>query len=476
MEIIKNYIDGELVEPIAKRYLDNINPATETAYSKVPLSDRGDVNRAVASATRAFKLWSEKSKEERAAYLYKIAELILKHSEELSLAETTDNGKPIKVSRAVDIPRSAENFKFFADQSLKFSGKSLSDEGRGKNTVIYSPLGPVGVISPWNLPLYLLTWKIAPALASGCTVVAKPSEVTPMTAYLLGKIFIEADLPPGVVNIVHGDGVETGEALTCHPDIKAISFTGSTAVGRKIAVSAAQTLKKIQLEMGGKNPTIVFEDCNFENAVEMTLKSAFSNQGQICLCGSRIFVEKSIYPQFKNALIEKINKLKVGTPEDSQTDQGALVSKAHFEKIKKALAKAREEGGIFLTGGSEVSIPEKGFFIAPTLIEGLPYHCQTNQEEIFGPVATIMPFENEDDVLKWANSTPYGLSASVWTQDQAKANRIASKLEVGMVWINSWMVRDLRTPFGGQKLSGFGKEGGDYILEFFSQIKNICNV
>jgi len=479
MEMILNYIDGKFVAPLDGEYLDNINPATGKVYSKVPSSKRGDVEAAVKSAKQAFLTWKKTSRQDRSKYLLKISDLIMKNLEQFALAESIDNGKPLKLARAVDIPRAAENFKFFAEEILNFNGEEFSDLGKGLNKVSYYPLGVVGCISPWNLPLYLLSWKIAPALASGCTVVAKPSEVTPMTAYLLSKICIEAGLPAGVLNIVHGLGQHVGESINTHPDIKAISFTGSTATGRMIAKSAATTMKRLHLEMGGKNPTIVFSDCDFDHTVNEVLRSAFSNQGQICLCGSRIFVERSIYEKFKSALSSKIKSLKVGNPLDPNSDQGSTVSREHFNKVMKCLEIAKEEGGEFLTGGHSLKLDGEnadGFFIAPTLIANLSFNCRTNQEEIFGPVATLTPFETEDELLTMVNSTEYGLAGSVWTNDLAKAQRVADQIDSGIVWINTWMLRDLRTPFGGMKESGRGREGGKYILEFFSNMKNICSV
>lgn len=473
MEKILNFIGGEFTPPLDGEFLDNVNPATGKGYSKVPNSKAADVEKAVAAAQKAFPAWSALSAEDRSKYLQKISDLILKNLDALALAETIDNGKPIMVSKTVDIPRSAENFSFFAEIIKEFVSHEFDDRGKGRNTVHYSPVGVVGCISPWNLPLYLFTWKVAPALAAGCTVVAKPSEVTPMTAYLLGKICQEAGLPPGVLNIVHGLGQNVGAAISKDPAIRAISFTGSTATGKMIAQDAAQTMKRLHLEMGGKNANIIFSDCDFEKALETTVRSSFANQGQICLCGSRIFVERPIYEKFRNALVERVKALKQGDPTLAKTQQGAVVSKAHFEKVMSCIKRSMTEGGKILTGGHEVKMGE-GYFIAPTLIEGLPYHCSTNQEEIFGPVATIAPFDTEAEVIDWANSTQYGLAGSIWSRDEQKAERVALKIDSGIVWINTWMLRDLRTPFGGMKESGRGREGGKYILEFFSNMKNIC--
>jgi aminomuconate-semialdehyde/2-hydroxymuconate-6-semialdehyde dehydrogenase len=473
MEKILNYIGGELVAAMDGEFLGNVNPSTGKVYSLVASSKAKDVQNAIAAAEKAFPAWSGLSAAERARHLMTISNLITKNLDMLAMAETIDNGKPISVSNTVDIPRAAENFAFFAELIQDFKPVSFDDRQRGRNTVHYSPIGVVGCISPWNLPIYSFSWKIAPALAAGCTVVAKPSEVTPMTAYLLAKICQEAGLPPGVLNIVHGLGQNVGSAMSKDLKIKALSFTGSTATGKMIAVDAASTMKRLHLEMGGKNANIVFADCDFDKAVDTTIRSSFANQGQICLCGSRIFVERPLYEKFKLALVEKVNALKQGDPTQPETQQGATVSKAHFDKVMSCLVRAKAEGGTFLTGGHDVKI-NGGYFIAPTLIEGLSYHCSTNQEEIFGPVATIMPFDTEEEVIDWTNSTQYGLSGSVWSRDEAKAERVALKIDSGVIWINTWMLRDLRTPFGGMKESGRGREGGKYILEFFSNMKNIC--
>jgi aminomuconate-semialdehyde/2-hydroxymuconate-6-semialdehyde dehydrogenase len=473
MEKILNYIGGELLPPQDGEFLENVNPATGEVYSLVPSSKASDVQKAVAAAKKAFPTWRSLSSQERAKYLRKISELITKNLDRLAMAETIDNGKPISISKTVDIPRSAENFAFFAEAIEDFKSHEFDERGKGRNQVHYSPVGVVGCISPWNLPLYLFTWKVAPALAAGCTVVAKPSEVTPMTAYLLAKLCQEAGLPAGVLNIVHGLGQHVGSAISKDPEIKALSFTGSTVTGKMIAKDAADTMKRLHLEMGGKNANIIFADCDFEKTLETTVRSSFANQGQICLCGSRIYVEKPIYEKFKNALVEKVKALKQGDPTLPETQQGAVVSKAHFEKVMKCIERAKSEGGKILTGGHDVKIG-RGYFIAPTLIEGLGHYCLTNQEEIFGPVATIAPFETESEVIEWANSTQYGLAGSIWSKDEQKAERVALKIDSGIVWINTWMMRDLRTPFGGMKESGRGREGGKYILEFFSNVKNIC--
>jgi aminomuconate-semialdehyde/2-hydroxymuconate-6-semialdehyde dehydrogenase len=477
MKKILNYINGELKEPKNKKFLDNLNPATGEVYSLVPDSNEADVLEAIAAAEQAFPTWAQSPVEVRVRYLRKIAEKIQQKSEALALAESIDSGKPLSVSLIVDIPRSQANFEFFADAMTQFHGETFQTDTRALNYVTYSPLGVVACISPWNLPLYLFTWKIAPALVAGNTVVAKPSEMTPMTAYLLSEIAIEVGLPKGVLNILHGRGPEVGAPLVNHPLIKAVSFTGSTMTGRSIAQSTAGSFKKLSLEMGGKNANIVFADCDFNKAVETTVRSSFSNQGQICLCGSRIFVEKAIYEKFKAALIEKTLQLKQGDPLQPDTQQGALVSEDHQNKVLSYIEHAKQENAKILCGGQKTVMSgkfAKGFFVQPTLIEGLSFQSRVNQEEIFGPVATLTPFETEDEVLKMANSTKYGLSASVWTQDLKRGHRIAQRIESGIVWVNTWMLRDLRTPFGGVKESGVGREGGKHALEFMSEVKNIC--
>lgn len=474
---IQNWIHGEWVSALSKKTLDNFEPATGRVYTTLPASDASDVDKAVQSAQKAFPAWSKLSAEQRAGHLRKIAEGIEAHLEELARAESIDNGKPLSVAKSVDIPRSAMNFRFFADAITQFAGESFQTQTDTFNYVLHQPLGVVACISPWNLPLYLLTWKIAPALAAGNCVVAKPSEVTPMTAHLLSQICEQAGLPPGVLNIVHGLGGDVGQALSTHPQIKAVSFTGSTLTGQKIAQSSAPQFKKLALEMGGKNPAIVFADCDLERTSSEIVRAAFSNQGQICLCGSRILVEESIYEAFKKLLLRKMQSLKVGDPLEAGISQGAIVSQVHFDKVLSYIQLAQQEGGTLLTGGKAVAVSgrcEKGWFIEPTLIEGLANRCRTNQEEIFGPVATLQKFSNEAEALALANDSEYGLAASLWTQDLNRAHRLAQKIETGIVWINTWMNRDLRTPFGGTKKSGLGREGGREALQFFTEPKTIC--
>jgi aminomuconate-semialdehyde/2-hydroxymuconate-6-semialdehyde dehydrogenase len=477
VEKVLNYIGGELLPAGSGAWLDKPEPATGATYAQVPDSDEADVRRAVEAASRAFPAWSATPAAERARLLRRIADTIRSRADAFARAESIDTGKPLGVAATVDIPRSVLNFEFFADAVTQFHSESHLTDGQALNYTLRTPLGVVGCISPWNLPLYLLTWKIAPALAIGNCVVAKPSEVTPMTAFLLSQVCREAGLPPGVLNIVHGLGPKVGSAMSRHPDVAAISFTGSTRTGAEIARVAAPSFKKLSLEMGGKNPTVVFADADFDDALATTVRAAFSNQGQICLCGSRIFVQQPIYERFKEGLVARTRALKVGDPLEPGVEQGALVSQQHFEKVLGCIETARQEGGRILTGGQRAQVPGRckgGWFVEPTLIEGLDAACTTNQEEIFGPVATLIPFEREEDVLAWANSTRYGLSASVWTRDLSRAHRFAGKLHSGIVWVNCWMLRDLRTPFGGVKDSGVGREGGWEVLRFFTEPKNVC--
>jgi aminomuconate-semialdehyde/2-hydroxymuconate-6-semialdehyde dehydrogenase len=478
MQKIQNYINGALVAPTANNYMDNYEPATGKVYSQIPNSDETDFELAVKAAKEAYKSWSSCGIAKRSEVLLKISNLIEENLDNLALAESIDNGKPVWLAKLVDIPRAASNFHFFATAIEHFASEShYMEEIKAINFTTRKPIGVVGCISPWNLPLYLFTWKIAPALAAGNCVVAKPSEVTPMTSFLLSKICIEAGLPKGVLNIVHGLGHSAGSAIVSHPEVKAISFTGGTNTGKAIAKVAAPMFKKLSLELGGKNPNIIFDDANLDKAVEMAVKSSFSNQGQICLCGSRIFVQEGIYDLFKEKYIAAVDNLKVGDPNDDDSNLGALVSKAHYEKVLSYIDIAKAEGGTVISGGTKVSVPgrcETGYFMRPTVIEGLDYTCRTNQEEIFGPIVTLTPFKTEEDVLEMANSVDYGLSATIFTQDIDKAHRVADEIEAGIVWINTWLLRDLRTPFGGVKSSGVGREGGFEALKFFTEPKNIC--
>lgn len=477
MLTLTNYIGGNTCKPDSSLYLDNFEPATGKVYSQIPDSNQNDVSMAVEAAKKAFPGWSCLSNEERSAWLLKIADKIEDRLELFAQAESKDNGKPISLARSMDIPRAVANFRFFAHAITQYSSESHHMQGVGINYTLRQAIGVVGCISPWNLPLYLLTWKIAPALAAGNTVVAKPSEITPFTAYLLSEICIEIGLPAGVLNFVHGLGPKVGESICIHPDVKAISFTGGTATGKQIASVAAPMFKKLSLELGGKNPNIIFADCNYEKMLQTTVMSSFANQGQICLCGSRIYIERPLYEKFKIDFIKKVSDLKIGDPDKDSTKTGAVVSEAHMIKVLSYIALAKEEGGKILTGGERVIMTDRcaeGWFIRPTVIEGLTSDCRTNQEEIFGPVVTIQPFDTEEEVLGYANSTVYGLSSTVWTENLTRAHKFAEKLETGIVWVNCWLVRDLRTPFGGMKKSGIGREGGMEALHFFTEAKNIC--
>jgi len=474
---IANYIDGKLVSPINNQYLDNYNPATGKVYSYIPDSTGDDVQLAVDAARKAFPTWSNLSNIQRSKWLEKISSGIKAKLDELALAESIDNGKPLWLAKSVDIPRAVDNFKFYSTAILHYASESHHTAQGVINYTLRKPVGVAACISPWNLPLYLFTWKIAPALAAGNTVVAKPSEITPMTAFLLTQICEEINLPAGVLNVVHGLGISAGNALISHDDIDLVSFTGGTSTGAHIAKIVAPKFKKMSLELGGKNPNIIFDDCDFDKMLKTTLNSSFANQGQICLCGSRILVQRGIYERFKTAFAAEVGKMKVGNPMQDDSRLGAIVSKPHYDKVLSYISIAKEEGGNILTGGEAVNLDgenKDGWYIAPTIIEGLDQQCRTNQEEIFGPVVTIQAFDTEEEALKLANSTMYGLAATVWTTDLNKAHRMADGIKSGIVWINCWLLRDLRTPFGGMKNSGVGREGGWEALNFFTEPKNVC--
>ena len=476
MEKLQNFINGTYVPPKNGQYIDNYEPATGQVYALIPDSDEEDVLEAVSAAEKAFPIWSSMLIEERSKILVRLSEGIERNMDEFVQAESRDNGKPVSLAAHVDIPRAVSNFHFFATAITHFASESHHMEGVGVNFTTRKPIGIVGCISPWNLPLYLFSWKIAPALAAGNCVIAKPSEITPYTAYLLGKIAQEAGMPAGVLNILHGTGPKVGDAIVKHPKIKAISFTGGTKTGEYIARTAGPMFKKLSLELGGKNPNIIFADCDFDDMLSTTIRSSFANQGQICLCGSRIFVERPIYDKFKEAFVAKVSKSKVSFPSDPEAKLGAIVSESHMEKILSYIELAKEEGGTILTGGKRVHLAaphDQGYYIEPTIIEGLTYDCRTNQEEIFGPVVTITPFDTEEEALMMANSTMYGLAGTIWTSNLNRAHRVADQLQSGIVWVNAWLVRDLRTPFGGVKASGVGREGGWEALRFFTEAKNI---
>ena len=477
MEKIQNFINGKLVPPSSGEYIKNYCPGTGESYSLIPDSNSDDVNAGVSAAKMAFSSWSKMPKEERSNILINLADEIESQSNNLVVAESKDNGKPEWLAKVGDMPRAVSNFKFFGTAILHFNSEINEMDGKALNYTLRQPIGVVGCISPWNLPLYLLTWKIAPALAAGNTVVAKPSEITPMTAFLFSKICQKVGLPKGVLNVVHGYGDKVGEPLCKHKDVPIISFTGGTVTGKKISSVTAPMFKKLSLEMGGKNPNIIFSDANMDKAVDMAIKASFLNQGQICLCGSRLFVQKDIYDTFKLKFLEKTKKLVVGDPKDNNSNLGAVVSKEHMEKILSKIKQAQDEGGEILTGGKQLHLEgelKNGYYIQPTIIEGLSADCKTNNEEIFGPVVCMIPFDSEQDVIKMANSTRYGLSASIFTSDLSRAHRVSASIDSGIIWVNTWMLRDLRIPFGGMKESGLGREGGFKSLQFFTEPKNVC--
>jgi len=488
-DTIPNLISNRPTPPLSGAYIDNTDPATGQVYSRIPDSNQDDINAAVASAQAAFPAWSATPPADRSRILLRIADLIDENLDRLATAESVDSGKPVSLARTVDIPRSAANLRFFATAILH-TQSTLHDSNLpgalgqpptlALNYTLRSPRGVAGLISPWNLPLYLFTWKIAPALATGNTAVAKPSEVTPMTAHLLGELCTKAGLPAGVLNIVHGRGQPAGAAIIQHPDIPTISFTGSTAVGRWIAQTAGPMLKRVSLELGGKNPYVVFADAQMPDALDTAARAAFTNQGQICLCGSRILVQRPLFKEFLAGLTERAKALRIGDPLDPGTQQGALVSKDHLEKVDSYVRLARDLGGTIHCGGAPVppsALPDRckgGYFYQPTVISGLDPACRVEQEEIFGPAITITPFDTEEEALSLANATPYGLAATFWTSDLSRAHRFAAGLQAGIIWCNCWMLRDLRTPFGGMKQSGIGREGGEEALRFFTEPKNVC--
>ncbi len=475
---IKNYINGEFLEPNSDSYLDNFNPSTGEVYSKCPDSDALDVVLAVTSSKKAFVKWSKTGAQERADWLHKIADKLEEKFDEFALAETTDVGKPLWLSKKMDITRAIENFRFFASKILHKEERSTTMDDGSLNYELRQPVGVAALISPWNLPLYLLTWKIAPALATGNTAVCKPSEVTPVTAFMLAKVMDEVGLPKGVCNFVFGSGKETGSALVNHPGVDLVSFTGGTETGAVIATDVASQFKKTSLELGGKNANIIFKDADLDKAIETTIKSSFLNQGEICLCGSRIFIQEEIFEEFKESFVKKVKELKVGDPTAEGTFCGPLVSKGHLDKVMSCIELAKKDQGVVLTGGkSPEDLPQdlsKGYFLEPTIIDELSDCSELQQQEVFGPVVTIRSFKYPKEAVKWANTTPYGLSASIWTKDISRAHKVAAQLDVGTVWVNTWLKRDLRMPFGGVKASGLGREGGEDSLKFFTESKTVC--
>lgn len=477
MKRLQNFIGGQYLDPVSKEYIDNVNPATNEIISQIPRSNKADLDLACNAANTAFDAWSGTSQDKKSQLLLSIAEKIENNLDELALAETLDTGKPIQHSKTIDIPRAASNFRFFGTAAAQFASESHEMPGKAINYTLRQAIGTVGCISPWNLPLYLFSWKIAPALAAGNCVIAKPSELSPTTAALLGRLCNEAGLPPGVLNIIQGYGYEIGSAIVDHPDVKAISFTGGTKTGAIIAASAAPKFKKLSLELGGKNPCLVFADCNYDDTLKQLVRLAFSNSGQICLCGSRILVEESLYEKLKHDLVEKIKNLKPGDPLDPSTKLGSLISLEHRQKVLSYVSLAKSEGGAILCGGEEypLSSPnEHGAFITPTIIEGLGAQARCNMEEIFGPVITLQSFKTEAEAIQLANASDYGLAATLWTENLSRAHRLSDQLKTGIVWVNCWLLRDLRTPFGGMNHSGVGREGGWEAMRFFTEAKNVC--
>jgi aminomuconate-semialdehyde/2-hydroxymuconate-6-semialdehyde dehydrogenase len=469
---IANFINGAFVQPRSGAYFDDINPATAAVIAQIPDSDERDVDDAVRAAKTAFQAWSRTSAAERSNLLLKLAGLIEKNLDDLARTESIDNGKTLSLAKRLDIPRAVANVRFFATAILHQSSEAHVMDAAALNYTLRQPLGVVGLISPWNLPLYLLSWKIAPAIAAGNTCVAKPSELTPLTANRLAELSLEAGIPAGVMNIVHGYGNKAGRALTCHDDVAAISFTGGTVTGAAVAANAAPRFKKLSLELGGKNPNLIFADADLDDAIATSIRSSFWNQGEICLCGSRIFVERSIHDDFVARFTDATKKLRIGDPLDDATEVGALISEAHVQKVLGYIDLAAKEGGTIVAGGHRLD--RTGYFVEPTIVTGLTCDCRVLQEEIFGPVVTITPFDREEDAIAFANSTRYGLSATIWTRDLSRAHRVAASLDAGTIWINCWLLRDLRVPFGGMKESGVGREGGFESLNFFTEAKNVC--
>jgi len=475
MDDLRNYIGGQFLTHSGGQWMDNSEPATGSQICRIPLSDASDVDAAVGAARAAQPAWGSLSHSERADWLDRIADALEARYEEIAALESRDTGKPISLARTVDAHRSVSNFRFFAGILREHEG-DVFEMASATNYVVNKPVGVGALITPWNLPLYLLSWKVAPAIGMGNTVVCKPSELTPLTADLMMRVIDEVGLPAGVVNLVHGDGVGAGAPLVAHSDVDLVSFTGGTSTGEKVAASAAPAFKKLSLELGGKNASIVFADCDMDSTVAGVVRAGFLNQGQVCLCGSRVLVEDSVYAEFRDRFVDAVEAMRIGDPSDESTDLGALISEDHLAKVQGYVELAKQEGGTLLTGGTPC-LPsgfEGGNWMAPTVIEGLSPDSRCSTEEIFGPVVTLHPFGSEDEAVTIANNTRYGLAGSVWTSDLDKGRRVSEAIDTGMVWVNTWLHRDLRVPFGGVKDSGVGREGGKWSLGFFSEAMNVC--
>ncbi|OCT10739.1 5-carboxymethyl-2-hydroxymuconate semialdehyde dehydrogenase [Paenibacillus pectinilyticus] len=471
----QHFIGGTYIPIQSEKSFENINPATEEVIGRVAEGSQEEVDLAVEAAKNAFNNgWKNSKVSERAAILRKIGDLLLEKKEQLAMLETMDTGKPLWLSTNVDIPRAAGSFHFYANFISTMGTDAYPMEVGAVNIVVRRPLGVVGMINPWNLPLLLLCAKLAPCLAMGNTVVLKPARWTPMTATLLGQICKEAGLPDGVINVVNGNGRVVGEALSAHPDIRAIAFTGETSTGKSIMKAGAESLKRFSFELGGKNPNIIFEDCDLDTVIDTTLRSSFINQGAVCLCGSRIYVQRSIYEEFMQRFVARTKEQIVGDPMQPNTNIGALISKQHYERVLEYIELARAEGGTIETGGKRAEGQGKGYYVEPTIISGLDKSCRVTNEEIFGPVVTVQPFDTEEEVIQYANDTHYGLSASVWTKDSSRGLRVAHQIEAGTTWVNTWFLRDPRTPYGGEKQSGIGRQGGMFSLDFYSEVSTIC--
>lgn len=470
-----HFINGQFVSSQNNKVFENINPATEEVLGEVAEGGKQEVDYAVAAAKRALDgPWKTTTLQERSKILRKIGDLIIERQEELARLESLDTGKPFALANSIDIPRAAYNFHFFADYITSVGTEAYQQDDQALHYAYRRPVGVVGIIKPWNLPLLLLTWKLAPCLGMGNTAVIKPAEWTPMTATVLMEIIKDAGVPDGVVNLVHGFGPNSaGGAISEHPDIDAISFIGEPSTGSAIMKAASDSLKKLSYELGGKNPNIIFADADLDEVIDTTIRSSFINQGEVCLCGSRIYVERPAYEKFLEKFSSRVKELKVGDPFEEGTDVGALISKEHYDRVMSYIDIAKEDGGTFLTGGTRPEGLEKGYYLEPTIITGLDRNSRCVSEEIFGPVVTVVPFDMEEEVIMQANDTHYGLSATIWTNDLKRGHRVAHQIEAGIIWVNTWFLRDLRTPFGGMKHSGIGRTGGMHSLDFYSELSNI---